>query len=113
MILKLDIHKAYDTLNWDFLQSILLEFGFPTKLIDLIMFCVRNMAISVIWNGEVLPKFMPKQGLRQGDPLSPYLFILAMEKLSQMILSEVANKDWIGVKASRKGPAISHLFFCR
>ena len=111
MILKLDIHKAYDTLNWDFLQSVLLEFGFPTKLIDLIMFCVRNMAISVIWNGEVLPEFMPKQGLRQGDPLSPYLFILAMEKLSQMILSEVANKDWIGVKASRKGPAISHLFF--
>ena len=63
MILKLDIHKAYDTLNWDFLQSILLEFGFLTKLIDLIMFCVRNMAISVIWNGEVLLKFLPKQGL--------------------------------------------------
>lgn len=111
MVLKLDIHKAFDTLSWDFLRATLVDFNLPTYIVNLLMFCVSHMDISILWNGECLPSFTPGQGLRQGDPLSPYLFILAMEKLSHMILQRVNNGSWKPIKAARGSPPISHLFF--
>ncbi|OMO92659.1 reverse transcriptase [Corchorus olitorius] len=75
------------------------------------MFCISNMDIAVVWNGEVLPAFRPERGLRQGDPLSSYLFIMVMERLSHMILEKVGLKLWQPVKVSRSGPSISYLFF--
>ncbi|OMO84846.1 reverse transcriptase [Corchorus capsularis] len=111
MILKIDLQKAYDNVSWEFLHEVLNFFGFPTQLISLIMFCVTNIDLSIIWNGKALPSFKPQQGLRQGDPLSPYLFILAMERLSHMILERVDRKQWVPVKSCRSGPKLSHLFF--
>ncbi|OMO53937.1 reverse transcriptase [Corchorus capsularis] len=101
MILKIDLQKAYDNVSWEFLHEVLNFFGFPTQLISLIMFCVTNIDLSIIWNGDALPSFKPQQGLRQGDPLSPYLFILAMERLSHMILERVDRKQWVPVKSCR------------
>lgn len=75
------------------------------------MKCVFDSQISIIWYGNCLEPFKASRGLRQGDPLSPYLFALCMEKLSHLILDSVNQKKWRGLKTSRYGPTISHLFY--
>jgi hypothetical protein len=67
--------------------------------------------ISILFNGGQLPQFAPSRGIRQGDPLSPYIFILCMEFLGLSILERCHNNSWNPVKSSRSGPALSHLFF--
>lgn len=111
MILKIDLHKAFDCVSWDFLREVLSHFNFPPILINLILFCVSSCSLSVLWNGESLPPFSPGRGLRQGDPLSPYLFILVMEKLAYMIQEKVNSGRWKPLKISRGGVTLSHLFF--
>jgi hypothetical protein len=68
--------------------------------------------MSLLWNGKKFPSFSPTRGLRQGDPLSPYLFVVCMETLSQIINKEVNDGNWNHVRFSRTPPPpISHLFF--
>ena len=83
----------------------------PRELIDLIMNCVSSTTTSVLFNGGLLEPFRPSRGIRQGDPLSPYLFILCMEVLGHLIEEKCREKSWNPVKASRSGIAFSHLFF--
>ncbi|GKV23270.1 hypothetical protein SLEP1_g33018 [Rubroshorea leprosula] len=111
LALKIDLHKAFDRVDWGFLKEVLIDFNLPEPLIQLIMFSVTSLQLSIIWNGEQLPSFQPQQGLRQGDPLSPYLFIMVMEKLSYMILSRRQQHQWKPFKISRGGLPFSHLFF--
>ncbi|GLT50394.1 hypothetical protein SLA2020_238810 [Shorea laevis] len=111
MILKVDLHKAFDSIDWGFLRQVLLDFNFPLQLVNLIMFSVTSVQLGILWNGEPLPWFSPHRGLRQGDPLSPYLFILVMEKLAQMIQRRVDSKAWKPLSLSRGGVSISHLFY--
>ncbi|GAU41508.1 hypothetical protein TSUD_302460 [Trifolium subterraneum] len=108
---KLDLEKAFDNVNWDFLKSCLHDFGFPNITIRLIMHCVTSSNFSLLWNGNKLPSFKPTHGLRQGDPLSPYLFILCMEKLSISINSVVHQGAWDPIRISNTGPHLSHLLF--
>lgn len=75
------------------------------------MSCVTNFSTAIIWNGEPLEEFSPQRGLRQGDPLSPYLFVLCMERLSALINTKVQEGNWKGIKVSRNALPISHLFF--
>lgn len=82
MVIKLDFHKAYDNLDWGFLEVTLANLGFPRCVIELIMFYLKESWISVLWNGEALPLFEARRDLRQGDHLAPYLFILSIEVLS-------------------------------
>lgn len=82
---KIDLEKAYDNVDWGFLRLTLCEFGFPDIIVSLIMWSVQTSSLSVQWNGSRLEPFSPTKGLRQGDPLSPYLFLLCMEKLSLFI----------------------------
>lgn len=71
MAIKLDLEKAYDFLNWDYIKQCLAHFGFDCKWIDLIMECITSVNFSLKINGRMQPPFIPRRGIRQGDPLSP------------------------------------------
>ncbi|GJS62818.1 hypothetical protein Tco_0677382 [Tanacetum coccineum] len=90
---KVDIQKAYDTIDWGFLKMILGAFGFHPRMIDWIMECVTTTSYSICINGMLHGHFQGKRGLRQGDPLSPYLFTLVMEVLTLMLNRRVRNSE--------------------
>ena len=79
--MKLDLEKAYDKLECSFIHRVLQAFHFPPKISRIIMSCVTSSSTSILVNGGALEHFEPSRGIRQGDPLSPYLFILCMEYL--------------------------------
>lgn len=110
-VLKLDLEKAFDRVDWGFLAEVLQVTGFNSTLVSLILQCITSVSLSISWNGELLESFQPTRGLRQGDPLSPYLFVLCMEVLSQQIDGAVLRKEWMALKPVPKGPKISHIFF--
>uniref|UniRef100_A0A2N9FA00 Reverse transcriptase domain-containing protein n=1 Tax=Fagus sylvatica TaxID=28930 RepID=A0A2N9FA00_FAGSY len=113
MALKLDMSKAYDRVEWDFLESIMRRMGFAGEWIRLMMMCLRSVSYSVLINGEQCRYFTASRGIRQGDSLSPYLFLLCAEGLSFLLRKAMAEKKINGVAASRDGPKLTHLFFCR
>lgn len=111
MAIKVDLEKAYDRIRWDFLRETLGFIGLGHHMIELIMKCVSTARMRVIWNGDHYEAFNMERGIRQGDPLSPYLFVLCMERLGHMINDAVVSKTWRPVRLSRNGTLISHLFF--
>ena len=111
MVIKLDLEKDYDRLEWSFIRDTLKLFNFPDQLISLIMSCITTTSISILFNGSALDAFQPSRGLRQGDPLSPYLFILCMEVLGALFEGKCQEKLWNPIKASQGGPIFYHVFF--
>lgn len=111
MLLKLDLEKAYDRVRWDFLEENLEVAGLSEGWRKRIMECVRNPSMSILWNGEKTNSFTPERGLRQGDPLSPYLFVLCLERLCHLIEGAVGNGEWIPIGLSWGGPKLSHVCF--
>ncbi|CAL1355512.1 unnamed protein product [Linum trigynum] len=111
IVVKIDLEKAYDRLRWDFLRDTLIEVGLPSSWIHCIMYCVEHNHMRIFWNGELSHPITPSRGVRQGDPLSPYLFVLCMERLSHRIDQAVRDKSWKPIKLSANGPALTHLFF--
>ena len=109
--LKLDLEKTYDRLEWPFIKHCLHYFHFSNESIDIIMSCVTSVSTAIQINGTRTQKFEPSRGIRQGDPLSPYLFILCLEYLSRKIHEACANKDWVPFKVRRNTSEISHLMF--
>ena len=81
MVVKIDLEKAYDCLEWSFIKMVIEHFGFSENMIRLIMSCVSSTTIALLFNGSKLESFQPLRGIRQGDPISPYLFLLCMEFL--------------------------------
>ena len=108
---KVDLEKAYDRLEWSFVYNVLQAFHFPINIINLIMSCISNTSLSVLVNGSTLDPIRPSRGIRQGDPISPYLFILCTEYLGFLIEKKCSNGSWCSLKASHGNIKISHLFF--
>ena len=85
ILMKLDLQKAYDSVEWDFMNDMLEELEFPDRIQKLIMQCVSTPSYTFAVNGESFGFVKGKRGLRQGDPLSPLLFTLCLEYLSRLI----------------------------
>ncbi|XP_019159672.1 PREDICTED: uncharacterized protein LOC109156273 [Ipomoea nil] len=109
--LKLDMAKAYDWMEWPFLRNMLLALGFDGRWVELIMLCVTSVSYSVFVNGARSEQINPTRGLRQGDPLSPYLFIICAEGLSLFLQQAQLRGEIHGCRVARGAPSISHLFF--
>ncbi|GKV12610.1 hypothetical protein SLEP1_g23732 [Rubroshorea leprosula] len=101
MICKLDLEKAYDRLEWSFIHETLVFFKFPPDIIRLILSSITSSSLSILINGEKTDSFSPSRGIQQGDPLSPYIFIMCMEHLSIKITSDMDNGKWKGCKADQ------------
>lgn len=84
-MIKVDLTKAYDNLSWHYVQRVMVEAGFPPKLIQLVMDAISSLLMRIRWNGKESNYFKAAKGLQQGDPISPYLFVLCMKKLFHLI----------------------------
>jgi hypothetical protein len=111
MALKLDMEKAFDRMEWSFLFHILKSLGFHSKWIHMIEQCISTVSFSILLDGSPFGRFFPQRGLRQGDPLSPFLFILGLEVLSRLIIKEELAGNIHGIKISRHSPLVSHLLY--
>lgn len=108
--IKIDLRKPFDTLRWEFLFDILTKFRFPLIFINWIKACVTTAMFSVKINGSLAGFFPSSRGLRQGDPLSPYLFVFVMEMLS-LNLNKGSMEPSFKFHWRTKACNISHLFF--
>ncbi|XP_050207714.1 uncharacterized protein LOC126657122 [Mercurialis annua] len=109
--LKLDMSKAYDRVEWSFIERVLEKMGFPHHFIRLIMVCISSVSFSFLINGTPFGLLYPERGLRQGDPLSPYLFLICSEGFSALIRKGIRDRVISGGRVCRGGPRISHLLF--
>lgn len=111
MAIKVDLEKAYDRLKWDFIRNTLMEMRIPQNLVDVIMMCITTCSMRILWNGEATEAFYPTRGIRQGDPLSPYIFVACVERLSRLIEEAVVSGLWHPIQASCGGPKLLSLLF--
>lgn len=111
MALKLDMSKAYDRIEWEFLKAILRKMGFSSWWVNLVLSCVTTVSYNIVHGDNIMGPIIPSRELRQGDPLSPYLFIICAEGLSAMLRKYEETKWLHGVKICRKAPTISHTLF--
>jgi hypothetical protein len=111
MALKLDMSKAYDRVEWDYLEAVMRKLGFADRWISLVMTCIRTVSYSVLVHGKPYGKIIPTRGIRQGDPLSPYFFILCAEGLSSLLQRAETNKWITGLPITRGGIRVNHLLF--
>ncbi|KAL6132909.1 hypothetical protein ACLB2K_065148 [Fragaria x ananassa] len=111
MALKLDLSKAYDRMEWLFLRKVLEIFGFAAIWIDIVMQCVSTVRYSFLVRGKPRGFVIPSRGLRQGDPLSPYLFLLGVEGFSALLKQKQLLGLLPGIKICEGAPSVNHLLF--
>uniref|UniRef100_A0A8I6XE37 Reverse transcriptase domain-containing protein n=1 Tax=Hordeum vulgare subsp. vulgare TaxID=112509 RepID=A0A8I6XE37_HORVV len=108
---KADMSKAYDRVEWTFLEAMLGKLGFSRRWIALVMKCVTTVRYQIKINGTLTHQFRPSRGLRQGDPISPYLFVICAEGLSALLRHTEEEGTLHGVKICPRAPCVSHLLF--
>ncbi|VFQ73141.1 unnamed protein product [Cuscuta campestris] len=91
LIIKVDMAKAFDKLSWEYLEAILAAFGFSSKVITLLMSNLKATSLSILINGQPAGFFHMERGIKQGDPLSPLLYILATEGLTRTLNHHLNN----------------------
>jgi len=109
--LKLDMSKAYDRVEWNFLERMMLKLGFHHSWVEVLMKFVRTVKYHVRVNGDLTDEIVPERGLRQGDPLSPYLFLICAEALSCLLNSDEERGETVGIRVCQGAPSINHLLF--
>lgn len=109
-MLKVDLRKAFDSVRWDFVIATLRGLNIPSKFINWISQCLTTPSFSILVNGQSCGYFKSTQGLRQGDPLSPYLFVLAMEVFSGLLATRY-DSGYIAYHPQTHDLRISHLMF--
>lgn len=103
--------KAYDRVEWHYIEAIMLKLGFSSSFVRLIMKCVSSVRFTIHVNGELLLYFTPSCGLRQGDPISPYLFLLCAEGFTSLLKFYGGAYVDRGIRVSTQSPWINHLLF--
>lgn len=109
--LKMHMSKAYDRVEWTFIEKMLLQLGFDVKFINVLMRCVSSASFSILINGDPVGSFRPCRGLCQEDTLSPYLFIICVEGFSSLFQRVKRNGSFPGIAVSRGTLCISSFFF--
>ena len=103
--------KAYNRVEWVYLEKLMEKIGFCARWVALMMSCVKTVSYSIMVNGEPIGMIHLERGIRQGDPLSPFLFLLCMEGFHALIKHSVRNGDIKGFSLCKRGPKLTHLFF--
>eukprot|EP00253_Pinus_taeda_P013888 PITA_13888 len=111
MLLQLDLSKAYDKVSWTYLEAILKAFGFSQPWIKWVLELIKSTRYSILVNGTPSTPFSPSRGIRQGDPLSPFLFVILMEGLSRLIAKKKEDGQIRGLQPIRSCPATTHQQF--
>ena len=111
MAVKLDISKVYDRVEWEFLERIMLRLGFPEQWVHLAMLTVRSVVYLVLIDSEPQGYITPSRGIKQGDPLSSYLFLFCAEGLSSLLKKATDAQYMKGLLSCHGGVRISHLMF--
>lgn len=97
-------------MEWRFIEHTLEDAGVPSKLIEVLRL-VSSSSCKLLWNREMTYEITPRRGLRQGDPLSLYLFVICIERLGHWFEEKVTEGRLKPERAARKGPGVSYLFF--
>lgn len=105
------MNKAFNRIEWGFVKEVLGMIGFDDLWIYWIMKCIETVSYSFLIYGAPQGSVTPSRGLRQGDPLSPYIFILCTEVLSALCARGQADGSLPGIRVARGCPSINHLFF--
>lgn len=111
MAIKTDMSKAYDRVEWSFLVVLLEKIGFDRVWIRWVMGCVSSVSYSVLMNGNSHGFIRPERGIRQGDPLSPFLFIVCTEALVSCLNHSEASGSLHGIILAAAGPSVHNLLF--
>lgn len=111
MAIKLDMTKAYDRVEWDFLRAMMTHLGFSEIWVTRVMVFVSSTKFSPMLNGKPTIEFLPSRGLRQGCPLSTHLFLICSQGLSSLSHRQSELGNLRGVRCARNAPAITQLFF--
>lgn len=109
--LKLNLSKAFDRVEWIYLKEIMYKLGFAHEWISLLMNWISSVRFSILINGEAKGSFSPSRGIRQGDPLSPYVFLICAKGLSLLLHHANSMGHIAGVSFNHSRPTISHLLF--
>ncbi|KAM1223555.1 hypothetical protein ACFX2G_043518 [Malus domestica] len=111
MAIKLDMAKAYDHVEWDFLIGMMANMGFDPLFCRWIKECISTVSFSILVNGSPTRFIRPERGLRQGDPLSPYLFFICTEGFSMLIKRGLERGALHGFKITPTRTPLTYLFF--
>ena len=111
MALKLHMSKMYDKVEWQFMEKLMKKMGFGDTWTNLMMQCISKATYSVLINGEPYGHIKSTRRMHQGDPLSPYLFLLCTEGFYGLLRKAEENGDIRGVSIYRSAPKLTHLFF--